>query len=433
MPCVIRGSFLLAAMLLTPISILRARSNDAIPHPAAWPDPLIALSGQHIDNADEFLRIRRPELLNLFAENVFGVTPQAKIPERFQIDSEGPALNGLAVRRQITIYFGSTGQVQAHLLLYLPAHATKPAGVFVGLNFDGNQTVDSDPGIALNPLWSSDPSLAKVVLAKELSGNVRQLAVAETRGKAGHQWQLRLILERGYGLATSYGGDFDPDFIAGIGYGVRPLLFRKGQGLPVANDWGVIGSWAWGMSRIVDYLEQDPAIDHTRIVAFGHSRFGKTALWAAAQDMRFAAVISNESGQAGATLSHRKNGESIDHLILAFPYWFCANYHRYIGNVDALPVDGHLLLALIAPRPLYVASAEADPFSDPEGEFLSARAVTPVYHLFGKQGIETPDPPPLEHPVGSTVMYHNRRGGHDVTVYDWEQYLRFADQLPVGR
>jgi hypothetical protein len=236
------------------------------------------------------------------------------------------------------------------------------------------------------------------------------------------------MVARGYGLATIYGGDIEPDYIAGIGYGIRPLFFAGTQSLPAANDWGAIGAWAWGMSRVIDVLSKDPAVDTKGFIAFGFSRFGKTALWAAAQDQRFALVISNESGQAGATLSHREQGEPIDHLMLAFPYWFCANYQHFLGRVQNLPVDGHLLLALIAPRPLYVGSAAADPFSDPEGEFLAAKAVSPVYALYGETGITNAVMPALEHPIGDAVAYHVRRGGHDVTVYDWKQYLDFADR-----
>ncbi len=239
-------------------------------------------------------------------------------------------------------------------------------------------------------------------------------------------------MTRGYGLATMYAGEIEPDFLGGIGYGIRPLFFDKTQTLPFADGWGAIGAWAFGMSRIVDVLSTDPATDPKRFIAFGFSRFGKTALWAAAQNKRFALVISNESGQAGATLSHRRRGEPIDHLMLAFPYWFCTNYEHFLGRVQDLPVDGHLLLSLIAPRPLYVASAIDDPFSDPEGEFLSAKAVSHVYALYGKTGITVSSMPPLEQPVGGTVRYHVRHGGHDVTAYDWEQYMDFADQQFQG-
>jgi hypothetical protein len=338
------------------------------------------------------------------------------------------ALHGQARRIQITLAVGQNGERIWHLLQYMPANARGPVPVFIGLNFDGNQTVDEDPGINLTPVWIPDPELKKLRLAKELSRHVLISPSAASRGAAASQWQVQKILARGYGLATMYAGDIEPDFAGGIGYSIRPLMFTGTQSLPASDDWGAIGAWAWGMSRIVDILSEDPTVDPKGFIAFGFSRFGKTALWAAAQDKRFAAVISNESGQAGATLSHRQVGESIDHLMLAFPYWFCANYQHYLGRVQSLPVDGHLLLSLIAPRPLYVASAIDDPFSDPEGEFLAARAASRVYALYGEKGIAQATMPALEHPIGDTVAYHVRRGGHDVTIYDWEQYLDFADR-----
>ncbi len=420
----------LFALLATIASGSGAQSRHVQPETGAWPDPLVTQAGQPIRNAEEFETVRRPELLKMFSEHVYGYTPQKKLPEQVRIDSVEPALHGLAVRKQITLLLGLHGEHAVHILLYLPAHAAAPAGIFVGLNFTGNQTVDSDPGIELPDIWVRDPALKDVVLTGELAGHVVRTAGNETRGSAAQQWQVEKILAHGFGLATAYAGDFEPDFACGIGYGVRPMLFEPGQEIPKADDWGALGAWAWGMSRIVDYLEQDRAVDATRLIAFGHSRLGKATLWAAAQDLRFAAVISNESGQGGATLAHRKRGESLDHMNLAFPYWFCANYHRYMGNVDALPLDGHLLLALIAPRPLYVASAQFDPYSDPEGEFVSTRAITPVYKLFGKRGITQTTLPPLNHPIGDTVRYHIRSGGHDVTAYDWDQYLLFASSVP---
>lgn len=403
---------------------------------AAWPDPLILQNGESVRNADQFTRERRPELLKLFAENLYGFTPKASLKEHFTVDSiDRHALHGLAIRKQITLHLENAENAPEHLvriLLYLPAAPEHPVGVFVGLNFEGNQTVSDDSGVTLNSVWVPDPLLKNLHLAKEQSGHIKQDAAPETRGKATEQWQVEMILKRGYGLATAYGGDLEPDFDGGFSYGMRPLFFQEKQTLPDADSWGAIGAWAWGMSRIVDYLLGDPKIDPNKIIAFGHSRLGKTALWAAAQDERFTAVISNNSGQAGASLSHRKVGESIDHLILAFPYWFCAQYHRYLERVDSLPVDGHLLLALIAPRPLYVASGESDAFSDPVGEFLSAKEASKVYQLFHKGGV-TGDLPALNTPVGSTLRYHIRTGGHTVTAYDWEQYLNFADTLGTKR
>jgi hypothetical protein len=412
-------------------TLVQSRESHAAPQAptGAWPDPLVLQSGVPVRDSTGFERQRRDEILRLFQENVYGRTPSIGMPVRIvTTEVEEHALHGLARRKQITLAVGRNGERTWHLLEYMPAHANGPVPVIVGLNFDGNQTVDADTGINLNPIWVVDPALKGVPLATELSGHLLQTADAATRGAAASQWQVEKIVAHGYGLATIYGGDIDPDFTGGIGYGIRPLFFADTQRLPAANDWGAIGAWAWGMSRIIDVVSADPTVDPNGFIAFGFSRFGKTAFWAAAQDKRFALVISNESGQAGASLSHRKQGESVDHLMLAFPYWFCANYQHYLGRVQDLPVDGHLLLALIAPRPLYVGSAIDDPFSDPEGEFLAAKAVTPVYALYGKTGITDAKMPALEHPIGDVVAYHVRHGGHDVTAYDWEQYLNFSDR-----
>lgn len=393
-----------------------------------WPDSLTFGNGRRVSNAEAFER-RRQEILHLFEENVYGRTPSAKLPITIiETTSEEDALDGLAVRKQITVAIGQTPQRIWHVLIYLPAHARHPAPVIVGLNFDGNHTVSHDAGIKLTATWNPN-ELHGISLAKELTPHSLAVPDERTRGSAASQWQVEQILKHGYGLATMYAGEIEPDFYGGFAYGVRPLMLGKSQLLPDRDSWGAIGAWAWSMSRIVDVLSSDPAIDAKRFVAFGFSRFGKTALWAAAQDQRFQAVLSNESGQAGATLSHRQIGESIDHMMLAFPYWFAPNYQRYLGHTQDLPVDGHLLLALIAPRLLYVGSAVSDPFSDPEGEFLSARSATKVYALYGLQGITTNQMPKPEEPVGDgAVRYHVRTGGHDVTAYDWQQYLDFLDR-----
>ena len=383
------------------------------------PDPLVLASGRPVRDAKRWSNGRRPEILDMYRREMFGRSAPSPAKLNYEVTSEDrEALGGKAVRKQITIYpTEKNGGPRMNVLLYLPA-GRKAAPVFVGLGFSGNQTVTTDPGIPLADEW---------VMDRETKKYGKQKATEESRGRAAQQWQVDQILAHGYGLATVYAGDIEPDFNGGLPYGIRPLFYRSGQTAPAADDWGALGAWAWGLSRVMDYLEKDRDVDAKRVGVFGHSRMGKTALWAGAQDPRFSLVISNESGEGGAAIARRDYGERTKDLNERFPYWFCANYSKYNDREDTLPFDSHMLLALIAPRPLYVASAEGDQWSDPKGEFLGALNASPVYELFGKHGIAAQPMPGLRTPVGDAVRYHIRDGKHDVTAYDWEQYLKFAD------
>jgi len=387
--------------------------------PYILPDPLTAKDGKKITSAAAWNNQQRPYIYHLFEENVYGRFPLEKIPLQFVVrETNNHALNNLAVRKQVRIYLNPpANSVYIDLLVYLPAAAKTPVPVFTGYNFTGNHTIANDTGIYLSTSWM--PPKAK--------GVIDNRATDSSRGTDTAQWQLREILSHGYGLAVAYYGDIEPDNPDGWKTGIRTTMSTALQIKP--EEWSAIGAWAWGLDRIMDYLQQDKAIDAKRIALIGHSRLGKAALWAGAGDQRFAIIISNESGEGGAALSKRWYGETVAIINQHFPHWFVANYKKYNDNTAALPVDQHMLLSLMAPRPLYVASAEGDQWSDPKGEFLSARHTDPVYALFNKKGIGTDSMPALHQPVGQYVRYHIRAGKHDVTLYDWQQYLRFADSF----
>jgi hypothetical protein len=387
------------------------------------PDPLTCLDGTKVTTVEHWKNKRRPELLRLFAEQVYGKIPAAALAAKpvFVVrDVSTNALGGLAVRKQITAWFkpDRTGP-KMEILLYLPAGAKGPVPAFLGLNFSGNHTTQPDPGIKLADGWIPNGPR---------SGITNNVATDASRGTVTNQWPAEKLVRRGYALATLYAGDLFPDHKDGLTNSIIPLFFKPGQTAPAPDEWNALAAWGWGLSRTLDYLEIDPAIDAKHVAVMGFSRMGKAALWAGARDERFAIVISNESGEGGAALARRWFGETTTRINTSFPHWFCGNFKQYNDRESTMPTDQHELVALIAPRPVYVASAEEDRWSDPKGEFLGAKGAEPVYALFGKKGLGVGEQPPLNTPVGDVIGYHVRTGKHDVLEYDWDQYLNFADR-----
>lgn len=417
-----KALFLLIALLITHLiyaqQFVPNYDESKVPK-FVVPDPLVTFNQKKVKNVKDWEKKRRPELLKIFTQNMFGEIPgDLKILSVEILEQSENAYNGKAKRKQVLLHFEKNGKKLGFtILLYLPKNVEK-APLFLGYNFYGNHTVANDADIIISDAWvENNPSF----------GIINNQLTEQSRGVRSNRWAIEKMLESGIGLATIYYGEVDPDkndFTDGI----HPLFYTDDQKHPAKNEWGSIAAWSWGLSRAMDYLVTDSDVDVSKVIVFGHSRLGKTSLWAGATDQRFAAVISNNSGCGGAALSKRKFGETVGRINTAFPHWFCDNFKNYNNKEELMPFDQHEMLALIAPRPLYVASAEDDQWADPKGELLGAYYATPVFNLYGKKGITITELPPVNQPILNTVAYHIRTGKHDVTEYDWEQYIKWAKQ-----
>lgn len=359
---------------------------------------------------------RRAELLQIFEEQMFGTAPSQSYSLEFEQVESGPSCDGAALRQQWRVTVVTQhGRLPIDLVVFTPAKTTTPVPCFLGLNFGGNHTVAADPELLITQSWVRD---------SKIQGSDGNRATEAGRAMASTRWPVEQIVAAGMGVATAYYGDIDPDFHDEFQNGIHALFPEHRPSADHPQRWGSIAAWAWGLSRLLDTLEtQVPQVDSQRVAVLGHSRLGKTALWAGATDPRFAAVISNNSGCGGAALSRRAVGETVGRINTSFPHWFCPNFHQYNNHEDKLPIDQHQLLALAAPRLLYVASASGDRWADPHGEFLSLDLASEVYAKLPN------DKPAAEAPELKRVGYHLRDGKHDITAWDWAHYIRFVDQL----
>ncbi|MCB0634560.1 MAG: hypothetical protein KDD15_32730, partial [Lewinella sp.] len=356
---------LLILHLLFPVNT----EAQVAPDELALPEIFVNSSGKEVTTTEQWISSRRMEILGLFETEVYGKIPNEDMKITYDTGLSKEALGGMAISRSVYINLSANGQTQRlQLQLFLPRNGKGPYPIFLGLNFYGNHTVHPDPDIPISSSWT--PNNTEFCIFDHQADEV-------SRGVRSPRWPVERLIRRGYGLAVVYSGDIDPDYDDAFVNGVHKL-FKGGRN---ESSWGTISAWAWGLSRAMDYLVLTQEVDSDKVIVIGHSRLGKAALWAGAQDERFAMVISNDSGCGGAALSRRKFGERLSDINGNFPHWFAGNFKKFNGKEEKLPVDQHELIALIAPRPVYVASAEQDTWADPYGEYLSLYYAAPVYKM----------------------------------------------------
>jgi hypothetical protein len=374
--------------------------ESKIPH-YDLPPLLVTAKGKTVTTPEEWRNIRRPQILSLFSNLVYGGIPEPQSPIKtvFKVlKTDSKFMGGKATRKDVRIRLSNDkGKVDMLVLVFVPNKATKPVPAFMKHSFNNTGSRDFD-------------------------------AHPTRRGRLRNGWPLGEFFDRDYAFVAVYQQDLvghnEVEFLRGI----HRLFYRKGQSFPKANEWGVLSAVAWGAMRAMDYLQTDGDIDHNRVAIMGHSKMGKATLWTAAQDERFALAISAQSGCAGAALWRRRSGETLEKMVTRFPYWLCRNAWKFVNQEDDLPVDQHMLLACIAPRPVYVHSGVEDTWADGRGEYLSAYHASEVYHLLGKKGLNSESSPPAgKEIIESDVGYHIRKGGHSIEMYDWQRFMDFAD------
>ena len=403
-----------------------------LPDRAEQPNPLVMQDGTRITTVQEWTDKRRPELKQLFQHYMYGFLPSK--PQRAVVEqvifTDTNFLNGKATISESRIaFYGPDLKHRLHVLLIIPNRNQGPTSTFVGMNFCGNHAIVNHPQIHLQESW----------VYKSCGGQVNERATEAGRGSQAIDWNIDLIIDRGYGLATFCSGDLDPD-TPEFSDGIEPAFFTPGQTEPRGDDAGTIATWAWGFHRVVDFLieHHSKAVDQKKIISLGHSRNGKTALLAAAMDERIALAIPHQAGCGGTAPSRIpvdiEKVETIKKINTNFPHWFCDNFPQFNDQPTKLPFDQHCLLAICAPRPVLYSNAIEDRWANPDGQFEMLKAATPVYQLFNVEGL---DPKVTERPQPGTLVksrlgYFLREGKHSMTREDWHAFLDFAD-AQLGR
>ena len=378
--------------LLICFTTVHSQNYDESKVPAyTLPDVLKTSGGKTVSTKLVWEQTRRPEILRLFEENVYGKVPRDFDSIKFAVSNDVTnAMGGKARLKEVTITVWRINKpVAIHLTLFTPNSRTSPAPAFLLINNRGRD--------------NTDPS----------------------RKVKSEFWPAEVAIDSGYAIAAFHVADAAADnknTYQNGGLQLYPDLLTADNGMKA------IGSWAWAASRVMDYFKTNKDIDFNKVAVVGHSRGGKTSLWAGAEDQRFAMVFASCSGNTGAALARRQFGETIKVINTNFPHWFTNNYKKFGDNIESLPVDQHMLISLIAPRPVYTTNASQDLWADPKGSYLAVTKAQAVYSLYGNRQALDAVPPPLNTPVIKSILgYHIREGIHNLTAYDWENFIRFAN------
>lgn len=351
------------------------------------PDPLLCENGHYVTTAEEWEKYCRPEVLELLKTYMYGHAPELKHPLEYKVDSiDTNSKDGKYTFKRVIIYLTDKKDKGplTHAEVMIPNNAKGPVPLFMifGWGF-------------MNRMFPSE-----------------------------------LLMDHGYGVAILNTFEAVPDSKDTFTKGLIPAYYQDKQTYRLPDEWGCLAAWAWEASRLLDYLQCDTQVDASKVAVLGHSRLGKAALWAAAQDERFAMAFPVNSGCGGGALSRRMVGETVWAMNKSFPYWTCDNFQQFNMREEFMPFDQHTVIALCAPRPIYLATAQEDTWGDPLGEFLAGKAAEPVYALYQRAGIGCDKQPAVDVAMNKGyIAYHIRSGGHAILKYDWDKFIEYADRF----